>query len=117
VFSIRSVAATAGAMMMIGLPAYAEEPSGRSSGGFSDAMDSISTVVTGSVDVAVLRPLGLLRLALGTLVALPLVSTFDVFGLIIDGPSGNFTNNLDQYVIEPYEYTFEREVGVDLAGG
>ena len=83
---------------------------------FDDALETADTVWTGTVDVALLRPLGAGRLAIGALVAMPLSSLFNVIMLPIGQDTAVFAGDWDRFVVEPAEYLFVRRVGEDLSG-
>ena len=72
----------------------------------------------GFVDITVLRPFGTARLLVGGLVGLPFATVVNAMAWPIDRDMNGtaFKEDWDRYVVEPWEYTFEREVGESLAG-
>jgi hypothetical protein len=68
-----------------------------------------------SVDLVFLRPLGAVRLLVGTLGALPLSSAINLIAYPISRDPLLFREDVDRYVIEPAEY-LARPLGRDLAG-
>ncbi len=70
----------------------------------------------GGVDIFILRPLGMLRLVVGTVVAMPFSTAINAAGWPISRDSSLFKDDFDKFIVEPWEYSFERRVGEDLAG-
>ena len=94
--------AFASAWASVPAPAFAEEDSGN---GFEVAVDCV-----------LLRPLGTARLLIGGVLLVP--STFiNVLGLPFGRDTSVFKDDVDRLIIEPAQYTFQRPLGVDLAGG
>lgn len=83
----------------------------------ANTLEMVSEGANGTVDMLVLRPLGLARLALGSLVFLPISSVFNAMGLPFGKDTSVFKDDFDRMVVEPAEYTFSRPIGQDLAGG
>ncbi len=81
-----------------------------------DALETANTAWTGTVDIALLRPLSAGRLAMGAFVAMPLSSFLNAVMLPIGQDPGVFAQDWDRFVVEPAEYLFVRPVGEDLAG-
>ena len=105
-------AALATSIAMAASPALAEEDENL----VMRPLGVVSPVWTGMVDIALLRPLGAGRLALGTFVGMPLSSTLNTLMLPIGQETGIFAEDWDRFVVEPYEYVFVRRVGKDLTG-
>ncbi|MEM9176726.1 MAG: hypothetical protein AAGC67_15995 [Myxococcota bacterium] len=82
----------------------------------ADTLETVGTVWTGLVDIALLRPLGAGRLALGAVVGMPFSSTLNLVMLPVGQQPDVFAEDWDRYVVEPYEYVFVRRVGKDLTG-
>jgi len=93
-----------------GLPGAA---AAEGSGGF---INGFFAVWHGTVDVVLLRPMGIMRLAVGTTVLLPMSSFINFMGLPFGQDMRVFKEDWDRLVVEPAEYTFDREIGQDLAG-
>lgn len=81
-----------------------------------DALETVNTVWTGTVDIALLRPLGAGRLAIGALVVMPVSSFLNTIMLPIGQDTGVFAEDWDRFVAEPAEYLFVRRVGKDVSG-
>jgi len=94
-----------------GLPAAA---SAETDGGF---VNGFFAVWHGTVDVVLLRPMGIMRRAIGTTALLPMSSFINFIGLPFGQDSKVFKEDWDRLVVEPAEYTFKREIGKDLVGG
>ncbi len=79
-----------------------------------------------SLDATVLRPLGAIRLAAGSLVYLPVtffnalgqssVATLNAVGLASDPNWGIFAETLDLFVLDPSRFLFTRPLGEDIYG-
>lgn len=82
----------------------------------SDGLETFFAGFRGVVDVVVLRPIGLIRFALGTAVMLPMSSVLNLAWLPVGRDLAVFQEDYDRYVVEPAEYTFAREIGQDLEG-
>ena len=107
-------AALATSIAMIAAPVSAEETSDSTL--LSDTIGTVGTVWTGIVDIALLRPLGAGRLAIGALVGMPFSSTLNLVALPVAQQPDVFAEDWDRFVVEPYEYVFVRRVGKDLTG-
>lgn len=85
---------------------------------FMETMEPAFKIWHGFVDITVLRPIGTARLLIGLTVGLPFATTINALAWPIDRDMKGemFKDDWDKYVVEPWEYTFEREVGEDLAG-
>lgn len=90
-------------------PAFANET-------LDDVLDQANEVTKTTVDLFLLRPLGIGRLAFGAAVAMPFSSAINLIGLPFGQDTSVFTDDWDRYVVQPAEYTFSRRVGKDLAG-
>lgn len=83
---------------------------------FSDTLSEVNEGFVGAVDLLVLRPLGIARLAIGAAVIMPLSTTLNFFALPLGRDTSVFKDDWDRYVVEPSEYAFGRKIGVDVAG-
>lgn len=81
-----------------------------------DVMANASEGFLKFFDIAVLRPAGLARLAVGALFALPISSTINLLALPIGQSTSVFADDYDRHVVEPADYVFARPIGEDLAG-
>ncbi len=79
-------------------------------------LENLNTAVSTTVDLVLLRPLGVGRLIFGAGVAMPFSSTLNLVGLPFGQDPKVFVEDWDRYVVEPAEYTFKRRVGKDLTG-
>jgi hypothetical protein len=70
-----------------------------------------------SIDIVVLRPLGVARLVLGGAILLPMSTVLNAVVFPIGRDTRIFVEDWDRFVVEPAEYTFQREIGEELAGG
>jgi hypothetical protein len=68
-----------------------------------------------AIDIAVLRPGGVARLTIGSLLMVP-TTIFNVMGLPFGRDPAVFEEDVERYVLEPARFTFDRPVGKDLAG-
>lgn len=68
-----------------------------------------------TVDLVLLRPLGVGRIVVGSVLLIP-STLINAIGLPLGQDTGVFAEDLDRFVIEPVEYTFQRPVGEDLVG-
>ena len=102
-------AALATSLALAAAPAVAEDE-------MNPIVETAGEVTAHTVDLFVLRPLGLCRLAFGAFVAMPISSTLNLLGLPIGQEPKVFSEDWDRYVVEPAEYTFQRRVGEDLSG-
>ena len=68
-----------------------------------------------ALDVAVLRPGGLARLTIGSLLMVP-STVFNVMGLPFGRDPDVFKEDAERFVLEPARFTFDRPVGKELAG-
>ena len=57
-----------------------------------------------------------LRASVGTVVAMPFSTVINAAGWPISRDSSLFKDDFDKFIVEPWEYSFERRVGEDLAG-
>ena len=78
--------------------------------------EPVFAVWRGGVDIFILRPLSTLRLVVGTVVAMPFSTAINAATWPISRDSSLFKDDFDKFIVEPWEYTFERRVGEDLAG-
>lgn len=81
------------------------------------ALDAVGEVAASTVDLFVLRPLGIGRLLVGFSVLMPMSSLINVMVLPIAQDTTVFREDWDRMVVEPKEYTFDRAIGEDLVGG
>ena len=79
-------------------------------------VENLNVASSLAIDLAVLRWLGLGRLAMGTFVAMPISSFLNAIALPISQDTTVFSEDLDRYIVAPYDYVFERPMGEDLAG-
>jgi len=79
-------------------------------------LETLNTTVSTTVDLVLLRPLGVGRLVFGAGVAMPFSSTLNLLGLPLGQDPKVFVEDWDRYGVEPAEYTFQRRVGKDLPG-
>lgn len=116
-YSSQPVAALiAGAMLATtGLPSIAQAAESDSSF-FETSLEQVSDVWRSTVDIAVLRPLGVGRLVLGGVLLVP-STIFNLAGMPFGRDPAVFTEDFDRFLVEPAEYTFTRPVGEDLVGG
>lgn len=84
----------------------------------ADTLEPAFEIWRGFVDITILRPFGTARLLTGAFVGLPFATVINALAWPIDRDENGtvFKEDWDRYVVEPWEYTFEREVGEDLAG-
>ncbi|MBJ21488.1 MAG: hypothetical protein GY910_21355 [bacterium] len=75
----------------------------------------LDSVAAKTVDVVFLRPLGAFRLVAGGLLLVP-SSLLHAIMYPINRDKTVFREDLDRYLIEPYEFGFTRPLGTDLAG-
>jgi len=68
-----------------------------------------------AMDIAVLRPGGLARLTIGSILMVP-TTIFNVMGLPLGRDPAVFQEDAERYVLEPARFTFDRPVGKELAG-
>lgn len=68
-----------------------------------------------TVDVFPIRFGGLLRLIGGSVMLVP-ATLFSTLSLPFDRDPGVFRDNYEIFVVEPFDYTFRRPLGQDLAG-
>jgi len=68
-----------------------------------------------ALDVAVLRPGGLARLTLGSLLLIP-STIINVIGLPFGRDPDVFEEDIESYVLDPARFTFQRPIGKDLTG-
>lgn len=76
----------------------------------------LSETTTTTVDLFVLRPLSIVRLAFGLGIMLPMSSAINVTTLAIAQDTNVFKEDWDRYVVEPAEYLLTRKLGQDVAG-
>jgi hypothetical protein len=69
-----------------------------------------------AIDIAVLRPLGMGRIVIGAALLVPM-SLFNAIALPIGRDPSIFQEDVERFIVEPVEYTFDRPIGEDLAGG
>ena len=83
-----------------------------------EVLEPAFSVWRGFVDIAILRPLGTARLLVGTFVGLPIATTLNAIAWPVDRDTTGtvFKDDWIKYVVEPWEYTFEREIGESLSG-
>lgn len=98
--------------------AFAPAPSMAAESEIMDTLEPAFAAWRGAVDVVVLRPLGTVRLLTGMFVGLPFSVTFNALAWPIDRDTNTkvFEDDWELYVVEPWQYTFEREVGEELTG-
>lgn len=89
-------------------PANAAEPS--TGGGFDPGR-----VAMMAVDVFPIRLGGLLRTVVGGVFLVP-VTLLSAVSYPFERNPGVFRENAELYVVEPFDYTFRRPLGQDLAG-
>lgn len=104
--------ATSAILVTMPLPAVADD--GQPS--LMERAEPALAVWRGGVDIFVLRPLGTVRLVVGTVVAMPFSTVINAAGWPISRDSSLFKDDFDKFIVEPWEYSFERRVGEDLAG-
>ena len=89
------------------LPAAAASP------GMEDFFQGFRSVL----DMVVLRPLGTARFVLGGAILLPMSTVLNAVAWPTGRDANVFKEDWDRFVVEPAEYTFQRPIGQDLAGG
>jgi hypothetical protein len=80
------------------------------------AADDEASVGAKIFDATVLRPLGAVRLVVGT-AALAVTSVLYTLRLPINPDTGAYREAADILVVEPGNYVFRRPLGEDFAGG
>jgi hypothetical protein len=83
----------------------------------SKALGVIGDGAAFGVDLFVLRPLGICRLAIGLAVLLPISSLLNFMVLPLGQDTNVFSEDWERLVVEPKEYAFDRALGEDLVGG
>lgn len=81
----------------------------------SFAIDSNVDALAITFDVAVLRPLGAIRLAVGAVALIPIGFIYSL-KIPIDGGTGALQEVADLLVVEPANFFFRRPLGEDLSG-
>lgn len=109
----------AGAMLAAGTSLAPQSASALDEDGGADFMTTMEPVFDGwrsTVDLTVLRPLGIGRIVVGSVLLIP-STLFNAIALPLGQDTSVFAEDLDRFVIEPVEYTFQRPIGEDLVGG
>jgi hypothetical protein len=95
-------------LIAVGMPRVAEaEP---------EAEPTTEETVSRSIDAALLRPMGFIRMLVGGALLVP-VMAMNTLGLPVSQDMTVYQDSLDTFIYAPYRYTFTRPLGEDLAGG
>ena len=81
----------------------------------STFLDQLENGAAKTFDLAILRPLGGLRLVVGMAAMVPM-TIINTIALPFQPDSGAYRETAELFIVEPANYVFRRPLGEDLAG-